>query len=281
MAADQQVRTVAPVWDIATPTQPSRLPGVTMAGFRQSAAGRIDLTIVPYPAVTVGIDLAGSMTIDDNGRRARDSVVLGIGAGKRTVRGTGIEVLQVRLSPVVAQTVLGRGAGADGSVLPLDELWGDDARRLRERLAEAVTWDDRFAIAETALARRLHPSPTTDPEVAYGWSQIVGQQGQVRVDEIAAAVGWSRKRLWSRFRAQVGATPKHAARLVRFDHAAHRLAGGDRVALVAAESGYADQSHLHREAIDFAGVTPTALAGAPWLAVDDVAWPTGDIAVAA
>jgi hypothetical protein len=41
---------------------------------------------------------------------------------------------------------------------------------------------------------------------------------------------------------------------------------------VAAESGDADQSHLHREVMAFAGVTPTAIAVAPWLAVDPVAW---------
>ena len=42
---------------------------------------------------------------------------------------------------------------------------------------------------------------------------------------------------------------------------------------VAAESGYADQSHLHREVKAFTGLTPKAVAAAPWLAIDDVAWP--------
>jgi AraC-like DNA-binding protein len=42
---------------------------------------------------------------------------------------------------------------------------------------------------------------------------------------------------------------------------------------VAAEGGYADQSHLHREVRDFVEMTPTVVADQPWLAVDDVAWP--------
>jgi AraC-like DNA-binding protein len=94
----------------------------------------------------------------------------------------------------------------------------------------------------------------------------------MRVEHLAAEAGWSRKRLWSRFRSQIGLTPKRAAQLVRFDHAAHRLAAGHSAALVAAESGYADQSHLDRDVMAFAGVTPTAVASAPWLAVDPVAW---------
>ena len=122
------------------------------------------------------------------------------------------------------------------------------------------------------LARRLHADRGVDPEVAFAWWQIVASRGQVRVEQVAAEVGWSRKRLWSRFRSQIGLTPKRAVQLVRFDHAAHRLAAGHGAAMVAAESGYVDQSHLCREAIAFAGVPPSAVAVAPWLAVDDIAW---------
>lgn len=99
------------------------------------------------------------------------------------------------------------------------------------------------------------------------------QPGRIRVDSLANEVGWSRKRLWSRFRSQIGLTPKHAARLVRFDHAAHLLAAG-AAAQVAAASGYADRAHLHREVKAFTGATPTAVATAPRLAIDDTAWPT-------
>ena len=55
---------------------------------------------------------------------------------------------------------------------------------------------------------------------------------------------WSRKRLLSRFRSQIGLNPKRALQLIRFDVAAHRLAAGHSPAAAAAAGGYVDQSHL-------------------------------------
>jgi AraC-like DNA-binding protein len=143
---------------------------------------------------------------------------------------------------------------------------------LQEQLRESRSWAERFAVAEGALVRRLATGRTVDREITFAWSEVVGSRGQVRVEHLAEELGWSRKRLWSRFRSQVGLTPKHAAQLVRFDHAAHLLAAGRSAAQVAAETGFVDQSHLHRDVMAFAGVTPIAVATAPWLAVDDIAW---------
>jgi len=197
------------------------------------------------------------------------------------VRGRDIECLQIRLSPVVAHAVLGGCSELGGTMLALDELWGREAVRVRERLGDAGSWDQRFAIAEAALGRRLEAGRAVDPEVAFAWEQMVTSRGQVRVERLAAETGWSRKRLWSRFRSQVGIRPKRAAQLVRFDHAAHRLAAGHDAALVAADGGYVDQSHLHRDVMAFAGVTPAAVAVAPWLAVDGIAWAAPGLAVRA
>jgi AraC-like DNA-binding protein len=107
---------------------------------------------------------------------------------------------------------------------------------------------------------------------------MVTSRGRVRVERLAAEVGWSRKRLWSRFQNQIGLTPKRAANLIRFDYAVHRLAAGHHAALVAAESGFVDQSHLCRDVIAFTGATPAAVVTAPWLAVDNVAWPARESA---
>src|SRR5436305_10201072 len=94
------------------------------------------------------------------------------------------------------------------------------------------------------------------PGGGLAWNRILVGRGQVRVDSLAAEVGWSRKRLWSRFHSQIGLPPKRAAKLVRFDRAAHRLTAGEDAARVAADGGYADQSHLHRDVVAFTGATP-------------------------
>ncbi|SCF78715.1 Helix-turn-helix domain-containing protein [Streptomyces sp. DconLS] len=91
---------------------------------------------------------------------------------------------------------------------------------------------------------------------------------------LADEVGWRRKRLWSRFRSQLGLPPKRAEKPVRFDHAAHRLVAGEGAARVAADSGYADQSHLCRDVMAFTGETPTTVADEPFLAVAGMAWPS-------
>jgi AraC-like DNA-binding protein len=165
-------------------------------------------------------------------------------------------------------------ADLDGAMVALDDLWGQEASRIRERLGDVSSWEDRFALADALLARRHEAGSPVDPEVAWAWHRIVVGHGLVRVDGLAAEVGWSRKRLWSRFRSQLGLPPKRAVKLVRFDHAAHRLVAGEGAARVAADAGYADQSHLHRDVVAFTGVTPATVAGEPFLAVDDIAWPS-------
>ncbi|GAA2212103.1 helix-turn-helix domain-containing protein [Nonomuraea monospora] len=266
------------VWGVASPRRPSSVSGVSMAGFQVRDLDA--LRMVPHPAVTLLLEFgAGSPVIDGGAGRLQSGSLAGgpgYGAGGAVwVRGQNVECVQVRLSPLIARAVLGVSpAELDGVVVPLEDLWSRrEVSEIRERLAEAGTWRERFAMTDALLARRHEEREPVDPEVAWAWDRIVAGRGLVRVDGLAEEVGWSRKRLWSRFRAQLGLRPKRAVTLIRFDHAAHRLVAGEGAARVAADAGYADQSHLHREVMAFAGVTPGTVADEPFLAVDDFAWP--------
>jgi AraC-like DNA-binding protein len=265
------------LWDVARPARPSRLAGVTMAGFRDRGMTPVGLRLIPHPAVTLALAFgAGPIIVDDAaGRQQQGSLVAGLGFGTvRVRRAESFECVQVRLSPVVARAVLGASpADLDGAVVALGDLWGREASRISEQLGDVSSWEDRFALTDALLARRCEEASSIDPEVAWAWHRIVVSRGLVRVDRLAAELGWSRKRLWSRFQSQIGLPPKRAAKLVRFDHAAHRLVAGQDAARVAADGGYVDQSHLHRDVVAFTGVTPANVAGEPFLAVDDIAWP--------
>ena len=268
----------AAVWEVARPARVSRVAGVSMAGFRDRGVTTVGQRAIPHPAVTLVLEFGpGPLIVDDaGGRQHRGSLVAGLGFGANPVRvrGKNFEALQVRLSPLVVRAVLGVSpADLAGAVTALDDLWGRPVSQIREQLSGASSWAERFAVTDALLARRRQAQAPVDPEVAWAWHRILAGRGQVRVDMLAAQVGWSRKRLWSRFHAQIGLPPKRAAKLVRFDHAAHRLAAGEDAARVAADGGYADQSHLHRDVVAFTSATPATLAGEPWLAVDDTAWP--------
>ncbi|TDC86076.1 helix-turn-helix domain-containing protein [Actinomadura sp. 7K507] len=262
--------------DVAVPRRADRLPGVSMAGFSQHVSTLADIAMVVHPSVTLILDLSvdGGIVHEAGGRRLRGSFVAGLLPGRLRAGGWKGECLQIRLSPIAASAILGAPAELSGTVVPLEDAWGRDAEQVEDELRTAASWDERFTIAMDVLARRLGTLPPVDPEVAHVWRRTLGSRGRVRIDHLAGEVGWSRKRLWSRFRSQLGITPKRAARLVRFDRAAHLLAAGHAAADVAGVSGYVDQAHLHREIKAFTELTPTAVAAAPWLAIDDVAWPS-------
>ncbi|HEU4566611.1 MAG TPA: AraC family transcriptional regulator, partial [Marmoricola sp.] len=208
--------------DVAVPRTRGRLPGVSMAGFRQRSPALWDITMVAYPFVTLFVDLSDTETAvhDAHGRTRRGSVVAGLLPGDFRAAGRRVECLQIRLEPVAAAAVFGAPAELSGTVVPLHDVWGSDAGRAEDRLRAAASWDERFTIARDILGRRLEARPPVDPEVAHAWLRTLTHRGQVRIDGLAGEVGWSRKRLWSRFRSQLGITPKRAAQLVRFDHAA-------------------------------------------------------------
>lgn len=271
----------AAVWEVARPAGPSRVAGVAMAGFRDRGVTAAGQRVIPHPAVTLALEFgAGPLIAEDAaGRQQRGSLVAGLGFGPDAiwVRGERFEAVQVRLSPVVAREILGVPPSDLDGVVTLDDVWGRQASHVREQLSNASSWQDRFALTEALLADRWRAGSrkagsSVDPEVAWAWNRILAGRGQVRVDRLAAEVGWSRKLLWSRFHSQIGVAPKRAAKLVRFDYAVHRLLAGEDAVRVAADSGYADQSHMHRDVVAFTGSTPATAVGEPWLAVDGIAW---------
>jgi AraC-like DNA-binding protein len=174
--------------------------------------------------------------------------------------------VQVALGPLGARALLGLPAGVLAGVdVHAEDALGGDVREVRERLREAPDWASRFRVVDGWLLGRLSAdAPQPPPEVRRAWRLLLGSGGAARVAELAREVGWSERHLRSRFAVETGLTPKAAARVIRFDSARRRLGscpGRPNLAGIAADFGFADQSHLDREFTALAGCTPSA-----WLA---------------
>src|SRR5215468_3285545 len=131
MRPAEPLRAAAAVWDIAVPSRPGRLAGVRMAGFRDRAKGLVDLPVVPYPAVTLVIDLGHESLLVEHasGQPRRGSLAAGLAPGAVRARGRDIECLQVRLSPATPRAPRSNcalpGPGTTGSPSPRPRSPGD------------------------------------------------------------------------------------------------------------------------------------------------------------
>ena len=155
-----------------------------------------------------------------------------------------IDCLDLRLTPLGAYRLFG---------VPVSELVNDvvDLTALARLRPERLDED---------LLRLADAGPAPAGEVAWVWRRLRAAHGNVPIAALAAEVGWSRRHLADRFRAQVGSAPKTVARVLRFEELLRRLPR-DGLAAAAAACGYYDQAHMNRDFREFAGTTPGA-----WLA---------------
>jgi AraC-like DNA-binding protein len=168
--------------------------------------------------------------------------------------------VEVNLTPFGARMLLGCPMDELANrVIPLEDVLGQEGRRLPDRLHEAAGPQQRFELLDALLASRIADSPAPVPAVTWAWRQLQDRDGLVGIGELTRELGCSRRYLVGQFRDQVGLPPKLVARILRFRRAVAALETDDgrRFAEIAQQCGYFDQPHLNREFRDLAGVTPS------------------------
>jgi AraC-like DNA-binding protein len=200
---------------------------------------------------------------EDSAPMAHASFLAGLGEHSSYVRATGpASCVQVNLTPLAAHMFLGLPMHELANrVVTLEDVLPRSARWLTERLEDAGTWEARFALLDAVFAERLAQARAPSAEVAWAWRILERTHGTAPIGWICDRLGRSRRHLASRFREQVGLTPKTVARIFRFERAVSILGRGDvSLADLAFECGYYDQAHLNRDFRDFAGKPPAAYA---------------------
>lgn len=199
---------------------------------------------------------------DGEGVGRYSSFAVGIMPGHATTRFAGThQCVQVYLTPLGVYRLLGLpGAVLARRVVDLDDVAPFVCGSLPDRLA-AATWAERFDLVEQALRSAVALGPEPEPFVAWMWDRLRRSGGRARIKNLVAETGWSHRHVATRFRHQVGLSPKAAAGVIRFEQAVADIAARS-LAELAVTSGYADQSHLTRDVVRYAGEPPHALRAA-------------------
>jgi AraC-like DNA-binding protein len=139
----------------------------------------------------------------------------------------------------------------------LEDIWGARGRELAERAAEAPSARERLRLLAAAVA----DVPAPDPLVRAAVRELADPR--VRVFELCKSLFISERQLRRRIEEAVGYSPRTLARVLRLQRflmLAER--DGEDLARLAADAGYADQSHLTRECSALAGLSAGALLAA-------------------
>jgi AraC-like DNA-binding protein len=142
--------------------------------------------------------------------------------------------------------------------VPLEALWGAQARELWERLLEPQSAQARCRALERALLTHAIRPLERRPAVTYALRAFMHAPRPCSIAQVADQVALSHARFIQVFRDEVGMTPKQYCRVRRFIRVVLRIAHVEQVdwAKLALECGYYDQAHLANEFQQFAGVSP-------------------------
>lgn len=129
----------------------------------------------------------------------------------------------------------------------------------------AIEGDERLRIAAMEAGLRAH-GPEDDPrvaEISELYALMLSGPQILRVEDLCAHAGYSKRTLQRLFREYVGVTPKWVLQRVRLHEAAERMADGERDwPRLAVELGYFDQAHFIKAFKAVIGRSPAEYAAA-------------------
>ena len=261
-------------------TQPAIEEARGVLSPRRAAAHSTLTTVPPAPALAPFVEFHWHVRWDLRGQAPYDQKVLshpnvhlvfeetgpalyGVDRGLfvRRLEGEG-QVLGVKFRPGGFRPFWERPVQElSDRVVPAERVFGAAVEETNRRILALAEPAAMAALADALLLARL---PEPDPQAAEVAAMVEtagSDHDLVRVEQLADRCGVSVRTLQRLFAEYVGASPKWVLRRARLHEAAQRAgAGSVDWSALAADLGYADQSHLTRDFTAVVGLPPTRYA---------------------
>jgi len=177
-----------------------------------------------------------------------------------------VGILAVRFLPPGFTAIFGENASAiTGQITEFSSLAGKIAQEVEEQILEAKALIDRVRILEKMLIQFCTKSRVLDRVTRLSSQLFYENPAESTILHVADQFGISLRTLERQFKAQVGLSPSKFIKIARFQRALRIKNSNPKAsfALVAAESGYYDQSHFTRDFKDLTGLSPAEYFQAP------------------
>lgn len=148
-----------------------------------------------------------------------------------------------------------------GKKIPLDEIMSVDPF-LMEKILNASNFAERIELFEVFI-KDITPASPSQNVVSYCINQIYLTNGNISINDLTAATGYSDRYIRKKFEETIGFSPKQFSEIVRFQNSLAMIfeKNDHNLADIVYENGYYDQAHFIKGFKKFVHLAPTQFIG--------------------
>ncbi len=147
---------------------------------------------------------------------------------------------------------------------PIETLFGEGiAKKLEQDIIQATDTEQRIAIIERFLLKKLSQQSTVDTIVKTTIDALLATKGSTSIRDILKEDPSKRRQLERKFVRQIGISPKQLGKVIRLQSALKMLLNeeGESLTNIAYENQYYDQAHFIKDFKEFTGISPSSFLG--------------------
>lgn len=148
----------------------------------------------------------------------------------------------------------------NGNRVPLEDLWGSEAKWIVEEVQSVHDVLDMVEVVEHRLLQQLHRCENyCDQRLLASMQYMVASQGMLSVRDLADQLNYSERNVRRIFQKELGVSPKELLSIIQFQSLLQGIYKRDtttRFTDMAVQYGYYDQSHFIHHFKRYYGLVP-------------------------